>query len=193
MLKNSRGFAHPILLVILSIVVLGTGCFTYTHIKHSQAVNKEKQLYATLDKQSTDYINAIAAKYPGKIRHERYCEYGSAKYGKGSLGCRVDVNIGYEDIQDTQNIIDYAETLKSNIHWRFAYDNTLSNQKYGSPETIKHQVYKEDNLFCSIEYRNHVIDKRATLESYVPDKTKLFVSAGCSGNALAEHYPVREH
>ena len=178
MLKNFRGFAHPILLVILSIVVLGTGYFTYTRIKHSQAVNKEKQLYATLDKQSTDYINAIAAKYPGKISHERYCEYISVKLGKSAPVCRVDSTLDLLEEHSPQAILnDLALTYKTST---WDYENTfinnqnkLSKEFYGSINFIR-----KDTKNCRADIYRGI---------------ELKVVIGCYGNALAEHYPVREH
>ena len=181
MLKNSRGFAHPILLVILSIVVLGTGYFTYTHIKHSQAVNKEKQLYATLDKQSTDYINAIAAKYPGKISHERYCEYGSAKYGEGSLGCsvRASIDIATNSQQVAQEVETYTSMVSQREPWLFKKSRFEKSIK--DIEQAKYLYPQDDSNSCY-----------ASIYSGLGWKDTL-ITFSCSNNALAEHYPVREH
>lgn len=175
-------FTHPALLVVLSIIVLVAGYFTYTHIRHTQAVSKEKQMYATLDKQSTDYINAIAAKYPGKVTHERYCEYGSAKYSEGSLGCNVksEIQIPTASEEEAKAIVGYLIDTAERTASASYTTSTQPKDTYTSSST--YISYKNTgmnhcgvSIYTSLEWDN------------------ILTSTSCGGNALAEHYPVREH
>lgn len=178
MTRRNR-FTHPALLVVLGVIVLVAGYSAYTRIKHTHAVSKEKQLYATLDKQSTDYINTIAAKHPGKVTHERYCEYGSAKYGKGSLGCIVESEIKYESISSDkqEEIVESASNITMSLQWGESRKwRSYTGNKVDS-RNFNISFSEVSNCGCSFRYSS----------------TGLAISSSCGGNALAEHYPVREH
>ncbi|MDQ5963313.1 MAG: hypothetical protein QG629_395 [Patescibacteria group bacterium] len=155
-------------------VVIGALCFG---VYHFGSIWYEKRQFQKLDQQAYGYIQAIAQKYPGKVTHERYCDYSSTKFSKGSLGCTVASKIEYQiDDRQTDSISAYAEGQANNLNWgtpRKKLDDTSSRR--GSSDRA---LYFSGNDKCWVDI-------------YSGQKTEYFINASCSGNTRAEHYPVR--
>lgn len=184
--KNTKqgGFAHIVIVLVLAVGLAAIGVFTVYQIKHAQKVSKERALYAAADKETQDYINTIAAKYPGKIEHNTSCSYSSAKYSKGSLGCDLKSTITINIPEDNQKaLIDFADTEQKSLPWDFAYDNTKQNLATGFDNLIKIRVYKTDSLTCSVVYKHPQSSNAGT-----DTKDSVQIVSSCEGNALAEYY-----
>lgn len=181
------GSAHIVLIVgAVLLLVTAIGWFTYNKLQYTQKVNKERALYAAADKEAKAYIDAIAEKYPGEVKNYRYCDYSSEIYSKGSLGCTVETSliVTTSSVKDNQ-ILAFSDKKQKNIGWLFAYDNTKSILETGNSTLIKILVYKKGDITCRVRYGHYSSDG-------IIDKNKIEINAGCSGNALAEYYPVVE-
>ena len=169
-------------IILILIAALGLG---YRYIGMPAL---EKRTYEKLDKQAYEYIQSLAQKYPGKVTHEKYCEYSSAKFSKGTLGCVIDTQLFITNINSLKEveIKNYGTEEQKKLGWRVDFEDASNNASYNMTN-IKRTVYVVDNLTCGIHY-----DYGGGAPSYTLDKTKFYISAGCSGNALREHYPVRQ-
>lgn len=181
---NQSGLSavKTVLLVCGSLLTVAIIYFTVDTIRYNNEqktkIAAERDLYTKLDKEAGTYINAIAQKYPGEITHERYCDYSSAKYGKGSLGCSV----GYK-IETNGN--DTADLELAGLVYRFAKQTT-----WGVPVDNLADYDKKNGV--SAKYLFYVDDhKRCSVVAYDVGEPKRTITASCSGNALAEYYPVR--
>lgn len=190
--KNTKqgGFAHIVIVLVLTIGLAAIGVFTIYQIKHAQKVSKERALYAAADKEAQDYINAIAAKYPGKVEHNTSCSYSSAKYSKGSLGCSVYVtlDIVLDEAKKEEQIVKLSEATGSNLSWAKTY--STSGESTLSVNEIKTDLYKLSDKKClqTLSYKD--VGFGASSEQLVLENGNkiLEVRAGCSGSALAEYY-----
>lgn len=146
---------------------------------HYGSIWIEKRKFEKLDKQAYQYIQSIAKKFPGEITREQYCGYSSAKFSKGSLGCSVRSELYYPDLSDAK------EASVSD-----AIEETISNIGWGKYKKFKSYT-GEKNDQRNINY-NFKQPKHCSVSKYYEEKS-LLVAARCSGNARAEHYPVREY
>ena len=136
----------------------------------------EKARFEKLDKEANEYIQSIAKKYPGEVRRQKTCEYGSAKFSKGSLGCSVDnkITISTTKPEDTQRIIAHASELTRDIPWA---GRTFSRSYVGGEAPIIEGYLFRTQPSCSI--------------GFYPSLTGVIISAHCSGPALREYYPLK--
>jgi len=157
--------------------VLLVGVVTYKVLqddqKHNKAIQDERALYAKLDSQAQNYIQAINSKYPGKVTHKDSCSYTSTEGGRGALGCEVDSQIEFGVTTDKQLIINYADDLQENLQWGKG-ENITSNTTGSADKTMLYLGDKKQS--CTI--------------SFYSDTKGFLVDASCSGGALAEYYPV---
>ena len=140
---------------------------------HYGSIWIEKRQFEKLDKQAYQYIQSIAKIYPGSINEGKICQYSSAKYSNGALGCLVEHTLVTKMTAEPSTIILYVPK-----QWGAAKDITDWS---GKEDNVKRGLlfFDKNNPNCSIIYRfvdNHSI-----------------IKAECSGSARAEHYPVREY
>ena len=141
---------------------------------HYGSIWIEKRQFEKLDKQAYQYIQSIARIYPGKITKEQYCDYSSAKYSKGSLGCNVNYKLEIDAIRNDN--VQFENTLVAGPWEHYSKGKSYTGNSADSRNT----VYLFDR------------QKNCSVATYYSGMS-LLVSAGCSGNARAEHYPVREY
>lgn len=178
--RETTGFAHIFLLIVILIVIVLAATITFGVVRssqqHQKAVQNERALYAKLDSEAQSYIQAINQKYPGTVKHESTCSYSSVEFGHGYLGCNVGASITYDSLDDqkTLNLINYLKEKVSLLGWG---SYTISKSYTGQDSDPRNT----DLLFktvpdCSVSY-------------YFSSNTFLVV-ANCGGSALAEYYPV---
>jgi hypothetical protein len=174
-IRKSAGFAHILLLILLLVIVAAVTLTAVKVIQNKKAVQNERELYAKLDSEAQAYIQAINAKYPGKVTHKASCNYSSAKLGRGALGCSVETSIDYASVDDPDKILSFADAAQKQLPWGVGIDNT--SNIVGSPKkTILYLHGKKQS--CAISYYT------------TQGLGELLIDANCDGPALAEYYPV---
>ena len=185
---SQTGFAHIVLLVTVA-VVLAVAATLFT--RNALAVRREASLYAQADAQVQKYIGDINKKFPGKVTSSRGCSYTHEKYSKGQLGCGVEATYERTAVNKDEEriLISEADELIEGLRWNFAYDNTKQNTEE-NPNLLKHFVYKNANLLCSIDYRKKAMTPTGQNIEVFDKELTLVIQADCSGTARAEHYPI---
>lgn len=175
--RKSAGFAHILLLIVLVVVIAIVTLTAVKVIQNKKAVQTERELYVKLDKEARAYIQAINAKYPGKVTHTQSCRYTSAEWSPGWLGCSVGGSIEYpEGSPDVyEQTLSYANTQLNYLPWGSSEDNTDALRKEGD-SIIANRVYMQNKaISCSVSYYR---------------TANLLIDIDCSGSALTEYYPV---
>lgn len=174
-IRKSAGFAHILLLILLLVIVAAVTLTAVKVIQNKKAVQNERELYAKLDSEAQAYIQAINAKYPGKVTHKASCNYSSAKLGRGALGCSVEASIDYASVDDPDKILSFADAAQKQLPWGVGIDNT-GNDLVG----VKKNMLYRDGMRqpCTITYYT------------TQGQGELLIDASCGGPALAEYYTV---
>lgn len=186
--KQNQGFSftHVLLVVVViaAIILISFG------IKHGSEVAAEKQSYKEADAQITSFVNDAAKLAPSTKEIKRYCSRTSEEYSEGNLSCTIDGTVEYAglDTGAQKQVMSALDARQQKLSWKFAYDNTQSNQRYSYSNYVQSKVYRSDDLLCGIHYEYKEDNNQKPI--LVGDKTVLSVGIDCSGRALSEYYPV---
>lgn len=150
---------------------------------------------AEIDKLSQQIQSKIGK--ADQVVKDNSCGYASKKFGRGQRGCSVRIDHVYYN-KSTPEATDLMNSLSgSYIGEPYNYfDN--GDGKFGEPsKTIKEESFSQEmstmtSLSCSVYYVYRLAGEHADVPSTQSSENSFVVSLICSGNAKAEHFPVKD-
>lgn len=182
------------------LFVVAIGIFAgVKYIQHRLAVKEERVAFESSYVEVVKRADRLAAVYkPDERKDSKSCDYSSAKFSRGSLGCSVSQTLIYKNI----SVEKANEIMKKNAS--FNPEEALTPHSTGtirdvpyfyklSQDEIERDVRQDINQkftgpspHCSVSYTF------VSSENLAKEPIGLSVYIGCSGNAKAEYYPVQE-
>jgi len=198
MLKKSKsGFSPHILLpIIAAIAVIGIGGYL---AKHYYDVSQERKEFMAAKAEVNKLGEAIAKETnPTKHQAVQYCDYGHAKWGPVGRTCWVRYYAVWE-AGTTDGTVDYYD---KSIELLSAQRLTTKVTQDGSIKSLSSLRSSEINIsgfpgHCSVDFYKNENETRFDKMSLpgLPFETSAnsaIMILGCSGDAMAEHFPVRK-
>jgi len=183
---------------LLFLVVVGIFA-GIKYAQHNLAVKQERAAFEKSYKEVSERADRLSAVYkPDERKDSKTCDYTSAKFSKGSLGCGVNVELWYKDT----SVEEANKILKTNAS--FNPSEVLDPNSAGTIKDVPY-FYKLSQDEMERKVRQQIRQKFTSASpscgvgyTYISTKNLakeplgLRVSMGCSGNAKAEYYPVQE-
>ncbi len=168
-------------LLIVVAIVLGI----YVTLRIIDAVR-----YSTIKKDITTIGEEINQATPAsEFKSEQYCEYSSMKFQKGPRGCHVISYMNYADI-DISRASEIADASKKLVEKRYSLKE--HHTIFQDRTVINDYLFQSNGTWCFFN------SKYLPQQSIAPTRTEIFkneingllISIGCSGNAMAEYFPL---
>lgn len=197
--KSQHGFsAHLLLPVVAIVTVLGSGGYL---AKHYYDMSQQRKEFITAKAEVTKLGEAIARETkPTKHKAVQFCDYGHAKWGPVGRTCWAEYFLQWNFV-DEQKAIDIfnseTDTIKKlSINYTVTQDGT--NKNYSA---LRGELYNlpSNSLQCDryLYYNNsseHIYYDKYSLPGlpFQPEKNSAIMKISCSGDAMAEYFPVRK-
>lgn len=147
--------------------------------KYPVSVLQEKLMYSAAEKEIDRFANQASAIAPSKVLNKNSCNYSSAKYNKGTLGCTIRTSVefvGGQQQLDEESIMTTLDVLQKKLNWKFSYDNTDNNSGLNN-DVASYKVYKYKKLSCAVAYYiDNTIQEKVTVDIH------------CGGSAMREYF-----
>ncbi len=186
--SNNSGFSlHTVLIVLAAIAgVVIIGLFT----KNQAEINKERKQFLMAQTEVNDLgAKLVKATNPDKHEAVAYCDYGHVKFGKGGRTCWAQYYLLYTNT-DKAKATELFNEIKKLSSQKKEY-SIRSSENMSSLESISFKSYIQSKCGAAIYYYEND-NPTIGFPSFDQPKNSALVEIDCSGEANAEHFPVKE-
>lgn len=200
MLKTmQKGFGmHAVLPAIAILAVLGIGGYL---TKHYYEVSQQRKSFMAAKEQVNRLGAAIATETkPTKHQAVQYCDYGHAKWGPVGRTCWTEYYLQWNNVDDEKAIKVFNDSIarvKSvSARYRSINDPIISNDPTRKAESLS-IINVEQSCIRELFFNDggeYIRFKKLGLPGYpfTPQKNSAIMIISCSGDAMAEYFPVRK-
>lgn len=186
--SRQAGFAlHTVLILLATITgVIVIGLFT----KNQTEISKERQQFLAAQKEVDALGDKLAkATNPDKHGAVAFCSYSSAKYGKGTRFCWSKYYLVYLNTDEKNALNKFTEAEK--IFGESKKYSVRDSEYMSSLKNLAFQSALDEK--CSVAvYYNETQNSNNGVPSFTQPANSSSIVVSCSGEAKAEHFPVKE-
>lgn len=189
-IKNKQeGYTWHNLLVVF---IVSVGVFTMGSIVKSQIeIQAERKQFLAAQKEVNSLGERIArATSPDKQQAVAYCDYGNVKYGKGGRTCWTQYYLLYNNkkIEDAIDLYFSKASLFNDV-------KIINSGELKGFENDRSIDFSTTNFMRPCDYimqYNNEEDFSYGTPAFDSPKNSVLLKINCSGEAKAEHFPVKE-
>lgn len=177
---------------LLAMAAVVAGVFVIgSLVKNQIDIQQERKQFLAAQKEVNTLGNKIAkATNPDKHEAVAYCDYGHVKFGRGGRTCwtkyyQLNQNVSKDEALKLMSKVENEMTNLIEYEVRDARNLT----------SLKSLRFKSNDIGCGTALYYKEVGglgySDGNLEWEVPDRSSIIVTS-CSGEAKAEHFPVKE-
>lgn len=198
MFKTNSGFSMHLALPIIAVIgVLGIGGYV---AKHTYDVKQERKQFMAAKAEVDKLGEAIAREtHPAKHQAVQFCDYGHAKFEKAGRTCWIKYYLSLES-ENESVAIRYFNTSKQTLikeGYKFItfQDGTSTDFSELRGGNFSTRRLKSCGIYLNYNSdREYIAYNRRSFPgmNFDPTKNSAILTLSCSGEAMAEHFPVRK-
>lgn len=197
-----KALSHPFRAILLLCIALVIGLMGYVlidakidEVRLNKRAEIERQQFQTAEAQLArlyDDVTEVIGE-PTSHKEDKYCNYSSAKYSQGPLGCYVVHYLSYGNVESVK-ASSIASSLNATIE-RFPDVHQFKNASKESSDSIELQSvsFEINGLKCGTQ-AVHIVDMDAAYKyNHFPflNVNSLSGELYCGGASIKEHYPLK--
>lgn len=190
---------------VITVTVLVVGIFGFICVNKLIVYNQKKQFDAaekSLDTLYASIINEVGQ--PTDVKKDKSCGYASTEWGRGRRSCGISYQLSYK-VNNSSEANSFRKKIEQQVE---SQDNTiisagsLNRAPLEEPNLGNQYSQTNSNLRASLGllkcdgayYYGKDLKETALNSDYlrIEKNTSFLVILGCSGDAKAEFYPVKD-